>query len=1844
MTFQKESIFHSPCAALVLISYVFNILAPALAQETASSLPAVAVMDVSPAPSNPIPEAFSKPWVTPEPVKSDQNLKLQAAPAVAPVIFEDLPDDPTPEQIVKSRIFSLSPRIAEMGLKNSKERRLVALANRAMKSRGKDRNKTTIETLDSGIKGTADGHLKFAFLAEKAHNEWASGWFLNAIASWETAWSIGKTFESEMELREAEGVYANLLQAQISMGKAGRLKELITEGETRKILDGATFEALSDARQILWHLENRAEQNIFCGFTALNTICIPLGQRPAFPDVHDAEEKARFIKEGLSLFELLAHSEENGGKVRAYRKGASDEYVTPCVVHWSFGHYSALTKSRDTQYYMEDTHLKVSGWVEKEAIDSQATGIVIVPDGVEVPSTYVLLSKEETKQVFGRHCTHGVSDEGPPPPPCKEPECDAGLKGPKGMADYNFSALEPGLMLSDIPVSHNSPFGPSMDFGISYFERRNGNGEAPLPTNIGNLGPRWSHSFNTFIELRGSITQGGVPNTNVNWVLPSGHYVKYQNPSSNIYSSTYESNPTLVWIVGTDGISGRYELSFADGSKQIFNQPDSSLPSRYFLSETRDPIGNKLILNYDATLHLTSIVNDAGQSMVIGYDAEAGDAVIDDPYKYKIRSVTDPFGRVAKFKYTASGQLFRSIDTMTMVSEFAYRSGDFVSQMTTPYGTTKFESGLLANSQGMNGRYIKAIDPLGNVEYAEAFEKVGLQENSEADMLALQGGDPAGPIQVDVNGQNVSFLPKNEFLYYRNTFYWDKNAWHHGPRDYAQAKIFNWLANGDTITGVLGSTKKAGEGRVWYNYKGQSSTSSPGNGTITPTKIVRQVETAGGTTWSMQQTERNGPSTLPSRMIDALGRELVYGYTGIDLTTVKVRTGPGVSDLTTLVTLSDYSFHQPQTITQVSGLVTMLQYNSRGQVTNVTTQKGGNSETTQYVYRPLSGANVNEGYLKEIWRTDPTNASQLVKIQSFTYDSAGRVRTSLGTDSYTLTYDYDNFDRITLVTHPDGTTEQSQYDRLNLVASKNRAGEWSRTFYNALKQPAFSQDPAGRVTSYAWCLCGEIRQLIDPRGSVTRWVRDTQGRVIEKIGQDQSKTSFAYQPLSGKLANITRPNDQGSGHTTADLTYAVDGTVALVNYSDAATPDSAFSYKDSGGAPDPLGRLLSRTDPIGTSTYSYVPLTNTNGAGQLYEKNGPMADDTMRRGYDWRGMLNLTEVRSDSGTVLHSEGVSVDSLGRLTQTTNELGTFTAGYNAGNLTGNMNLWSRPNGVNTQFDWYGANDGANALALKEIHHSQGGNTVSEFDYEYDLTGNISQWTRQLDALPANAKTWTLGYSRAGELTNNIETNAGGTETERNTWNYDPAGNWYAQGTSSSTTHRTHNAMNQLKQIGGAGTTVVEGILDEPASVSVNDSPATVTSIPGTTQFKFQREIAVQQGANNFAVTATDAKGNKRVQSYSATVGAMQKSYEYDANGNLRFEKDPGGTVIRSFEWDGADRLKKVNWGSQSVTWEYNGMGQKVLETVNGAASRRFIWRGIKLLLEKNPSGTVTKRFYGDGEQRVGGTDAGNYYYTRDHLGSVREIVSQTGVLQVRYDYDAYGKRAILYQNGSYIKGCDFGYTGHLTLDSLAVGQSEIVLTHFRAYDPQLGRWLNPDPIGETGGLNLYEYVGGNPIRHVDLFGLFMGYDSWGDYYNDATQTVSGTAAGLLEGLSGGVIGMDDNILIGMTDLERTGYHIGITASIIGAFVGLKATVGPRGASGEPCPTRFPKNPSDWTPPEGWKETPAGVATGGKHRQWVDEHGTMRRRWDREGREAGKERGPHWHDLDDESGGSHHIDPDD
>ena len=80
-------------------------------------------------------------------------------------------------------------------------------------------------------------------------------------------------------------------------------------------------------------------------------------------------------------------------------------------------------------------------------------------------------------------------------------------------------------------------------------------------------------------------------------------------------------------------------------------------------------------------------------------------------------------------------------------------------------------------------------------------------------------------------------------------------------------------------------------------------------------------------------------------------------------------------------------------------------------------------------------------------------------------------------------------------------------------------------------------------------------------------------------------------------------------------------------------------------------------------------------------------------------------------------------------------------------------------------------------------------------------------------------------------------------------------------------------------------------------------------------------------------------------------------------------------------------------------------KIVETRAGSvtSTKQFVWAGDQLCEERDASGNVTKRFFNQGEQ-IGGT---NYYYTRDHLGSVREMTDGSGNTVAAYSYDPYGR---------------------------------------------------------------------------------------------------------------------------------------------------------------------------------------------------------------------------------------------
>jgi RHS repeat-associated protein len=288
-------------------------------------------------------------------------------------------------------------------------------------------------------------------------------------------------------------------------------------------------------------------------------------------------------------------------------------------------------------------------------------------------------------------------------------------------------------------------------------------------------------------------------------------------------------------------------------------------------------------------------------------------------------------------------------------------------------------------------------------------------------------------------------------------------------------------------------------------------------------------------------------------------------------------------------------------------------------------------------------------------------------------------------------------------------------------------------------------------------------------------------------------------------------------------------------------------------------------------------------------------------------------------------------------------------------------------------------------------------------------------------------------------------------------------------------------------------ISGTLNEPGKVTVAGQAAWMQ---GATNFI--ADVVLTNGTNTVAVVATDASTNSRTNTYRMVLsGGGSTSPTYDANGNMLSD----GT--QTYGWDAANRLVKVTYGSGATSeFSYDAFGRRVKIVEKNSAgtvtsTRQFLYDGLAIAEQRDATNTVVRRYFEDGWRDVAG--GVSYTVTKDHLGSIREVVDGSGNLVSRYDYDPYGR--VTKVSGTV--DSDMLYTGHYHH-----GPSGLHLALYRAYDPDIARWLSPDPIGEAGGVNLYGYVENNPPNRIDPLGLKftpVGDDAYVNRVNEDLQKI-------------------------------------------------------------------------------------------------------------------------------------------
>lgn len=790
------------------------------------------------------------------------------------------------------------------------------------------------------------------------------------------------------------------------------------------------------------------------------------------------------------------------------------------------------------------------------------------------------------------------------------------------------------------------------------------------------------------------------------------------------------------------------------------------------------------------------------------------------------------------------------------------------------------------------------------------------------------------------------------------------------------------------------------------------------------------------TTWAYDNSLNVTSST------DALSHTTTYTYdTGGNLLTK--------TDPTGTVTYTYNTLGQVLTYTDQMGGVTTNTYNAAG---DLLTSKDALNNITAFTYD-------TRGQLLTI--TDARN-----KVTAFTWDTSGRVTQVLDALSNTTTFAYDQRAHRTSVTNALSNTTSYQYDA---------AGRLKKVIY-----------PDTTFVQYTYDLAGRGTKITDPRGNDTNFVYDGAYRLTSVTDALNHTTSYAYDLMSNltsitdALSRVTNfeyddfnrltktiypPASVGATRLQETITYNTVGEIT--KRTDTAGRDTTYVY-------DNANRLTSTTDPaLQVTQFQYnarsQPTTITDALSQpytfVYDALGRVTQATRggtSMSYSYDAVGNQTQRTDHNGagitfvyddlnrltTINYPDSTSAtytyDALSRLTAATNPNGAVTFAYNSLNrLTSTTDVWGQTVGYS-----YDANGNRTALTV-------GGSPYAT--YQYDVVNRL--------------------------------TNIADSASQNFVYNYDVVNRLSSRtGPNGVTASFTYDDIDRLVQLAHT---------QAPATLSSNQyAYNSANRISSWLDSSGNRTLSYDAADRLLSVLLTggnesygyDAVGNRTSSHLSATYGyqAVNKltstasaTYTYNNNGNTLSKTDGSGT--RNFSWDSENQLTQVTLpGGLSVDYKYDALGRRIQRTTSAGGDERFVYDGDDVVEDLDSSlAVITSYLNGlgsDDHLRQTNTTTGVSYFLTDHHGSTSALTDSSGTVVETLNYDAFGNTA-----GS--SRTRYTYTGR-------EADPDTGLFYYRAryYDSESGRFISEDPIGLSGGLNLYRYVSQDPVNKRDPSGLY------------------------------------------------------------------------------------------------------------------------------------------------------------
>lgn len=910
------------------------------------------------------------------------------------------------------------------------------------------------------------------------------------------------------------------------------------------------------------------------------------------------------------------------------------------------------------------------------------------------------------------------------------------------------------------------------------------------------------------------------------------------------------------------------------------------------------------------------------------------------------------------------------------------------------------------------------------------------------------------------------------------------------------------------------------------------------------------------------------PAALTRTVTDSLGTVSTYELEVLNgVARVKSFTGPGCSGSCGDSTGSSYTYtsrQQVSSVTDANGIITTSTYDANGNRLTKTDASGtplartitstytANNELATVTEPSMNNPGQNRvttltydanGNMLTRTRSGYAGTTAIAETTTFTYNTLGQI-TSVGgprtdvADTLTLTYYPNTADQgnnrgqlHTLINDLSQTTTYSDYTAIGKPGTITDANGLATTLTYSFKGAVLTRATSGLTTSYGYDDAGRLLTITLPGSRTLTYTYS--GNLVASITDSLGNTISYRYDAKGQLTGQDIHDPANILTFTLSQTYDAAGNLATRVY--PGNGQESFSY-------DAVHNLVQAIDPVSVQT-DY----NFDALGRLLSetKAGTTLATSSYDSHDNR--ISVTDARN------HATTSSFDDLGRVRAVTSpDTGATSATYDqAGNLL-------------TLTDAKGQTIAATYDALNRPLTQSYPGAAREIVSTYD-----QPFKGRLSTIQEEESNRSFAYNTLGQVIS--ETRTIGTTTATVHYAYNSTTGELASITypSGRVLSFSRDSAGQVSGLAMDGSPLVTNIAHLPYGPVTS---ATLGSVNLTRSYDQRYQMSrLQAGsldstytrdqagrvtgitnipgptAETFTTTATIHPNNNQLLGLS---GSETIAYSHDANGNVITD----GSF--TYTWDALNRLVQVQEsGSIIATYGYDSQNRRIRKTVGGQSIHYHYDLNNQLVAESLADGTPLRDyFYLNNEPialREYQNNPGLYYYITDHLGTPRRLITSIGTVVWEAAYLPFGQAQVktgTVQNNLRFPGQYF--------DS----ETGLHYNWNRYYDPASGRYLSADPIGLAGGMNLYAYVGGDPVNWVDPEGLVAFDFKAGTHVPIRLYPVSfGASAGPGGGGPEVVVGSywDVGFSVGMKDFSDTGgLQSGNTLNIgFGKYLGLQ-----------------------------------------------------------------------------------------